>query len=114
MHAWDESSGYGPPLDRARPLGQPAEQSVQGPAVDDAIGGNACEPGMGEGDLRVPELRRGVSVTVQREDAAGRERAASQRVVEILPRRVAIDLDGDATTRGGREHGIPVGDHARA
>ena len=56
----------------------------------------------------------GVRVAVEREDAAGVQRAARQHMVDVLPPRIAVDLDRDGRARGGLEDAIPVRHHARA
>ena len=47
-------------------------------------------------------------VGVEREQAARGVGGARQVVVEILPRRIAVDLDGDAARRGRGEDARPV------
>ena len=53
-------------------------------------------------------------VAVEREVAAGHDRALGKRVVEVLPGRVAIELDGNALPRSEREHRVRIGDDPRA
>ena len=68
-----------------------------------------CERG-----LRVGQLRRRVRVAVEREETARFEGAGGQRVIEVLSRRIAIDLDRDAALGRGCKYRVPVGDDARA
>jgi len=63
---------------------------------------------MREGGLDVGKLVDGVSVTIEREPTAVRERARRQREVEILACRIAVDFDGDAFFRRDRKDGLPV------
>ncbi len=63
---------------------------------------------MGDGGLRIGELGRGVGVAVEGKDAVGPERQSGQRVVDILSRRVAVDLDGHPSSGGRVEHSVPV------
>jgi hypothetical protein len=53
-------------------------------------------------------------VTVEGEDAPGRERASGQRVIEILPGWIAVDLDRDTFMSGAREDRVPVSDDSSA
>ena len=69
---------------------------------------------MGDGDQRIVELRGRVRVAVEREQAAGADRARRQRVVDVLARGIAVDLDRDAGARGLCEYRVPVGRDARA
>ena len=69
---------------------------------------------MRESGLRVRELRDGMRIAVEREEAPRVKGTGRQRVIEILPRGVAIDLDGHASLGGRSEHRVPVGDDARA
>src|SRR5215510_3477260 len=74
--------------------GEPCEQLVGRPAIDDAIRGHTGETGVRDGGFRIRELRRGVCVAVEREQAARVDGTLGELVVDILPRRVAVDLDG--------------------
>ena len=60
-------------------MGGPVEQALEGPRVDDALGGDAGEPRVRDGDLGVAPLADGVRVGVEREEAArgGAARARS-------------------------------------
>ena len=83
------------PATRAALASQPLQQRRRVPAVDDPRGGDAREPRVRPRDVRVPELVGVVRVAVQREEAAGVERLRGHLVIQILPRRVAVDLDRD-------------------
>ena len=49
-------------------------------------------------------------VAIQGEEASGRQGAAGQSVVQVLPCGIPIELDRHASLRRRMEHGIPVGD----
>ena len=55
-----------------------------------------------------------MGVAVEGKNATRCESIRGQGVIEILPRRIAVDLDRDATTGRSREHGVPVRDDAGA
>ena len=56
----------------------------------------------------IGQLARRVRVAVEREQAAGSQRVAGQRVVQILARRIAVDLDRDPAGRRRLEHQRPL------
>ena len=59
-----------------------------------------------------PQLRRGVRIAVEREQAAGVESLPRQDVMHVLTMPVAVDFDGDAALRRFREHPRPIRHHA--
>ena len=69
---------------------------------------------MCESGLAIRELRCGVRIAVECEETAGRQGVGRQRVIEILPCRIAIDFDRHASLSRGDEHRVPIGDHTRA
>ncbi len=77
-------------------------------------GGDAGEARVRDGGLGVDQLRRRMRVAVERKDATRCEGIRGQGVVEVLPRRIAVDLDRDARAGGSREHDLPVRDDAGA
>ena len=64
---------------------------------------------MRDGRLGVGELARRMCIAVEREQASGADRLAREREIEILPRWVAVDFDGDICTLCGFEDRVPVG-----
>src|SRR4051812_33033402 len=68
--------------------GGPLEQPVDLPAVDDAVAWHAGEARVGNGRLDVGELRDGVGVAVEGDQAPGLGGAADHRVIEVLSVRV--------------------------
>jgi len=64
---------------------------------------------MSNRDLGIAQLIGGVSVAIEREQAAGIAGAAGNLEIEILTRRVAIDLDRDPSIRRGGKHLVPIG-----
>ena len=83
---------------------QPFEQAIERPAVDHALARHAGQARVGDRGFGVGPLVHAVGVAVEREQAAGLDGLPRQLVVEILPRRIAIDLDGHAARRGLCEH----------
>jgi hypothetical protein len=69
---------------------------------------------MCERDLGIRELRSGVRIAVQREDAPRFEGARRHRVIEVLARGITVNLDRDASLRGRRKYDFPVRYQARA
>src|SRR5215208_1225489 len=53
-------------------------------------------------------------IAVEGKQTSGGESTTRQAVVEVLPRRIAIDLDGNSSTRGHREHAVPFSMHPGA
>ena len=68
-----------------------------------------CESGFG-----IRQLGGGVCVAVECEQTPGRQGVGRQRVIEILPRGIAIDFDRHASLSRRGEHCAPIGDHTRA
>ena len=95
-------------------LSQPREQSVQRPAVDDAVGGDTRKPRVSEGGVRVGQLIGRMRVAVERKETTRIEGSTGQAVVDILPRRVAVNLDGHRFVGGNSKHGTPVRHHTGA
>ena len=61
------------------------------------------------------ELRRCMRIAVEREEAPRFKGAGGQRVIEVLSRRISIDLNRDATLSGRGENTVsPVGDDTGA
>ena len=56
----------------------PGQQPVERPAVDDALGRNPGQPRVGHGDVGIGQLVRRVRVAVEREQAAGGQRARAR------------------------------------
>src|ERR1700719_53001 len=63
--------------------------------------------------LREFPFRGRVRVAVEREDAAGAERAARQPVIDVLTSRIPIDLDRHGCARRRLEDTLPVRPHTR-
>jgi hypothetical protein len=61
-----------------------------------------------ERGFRIAQLRCRVRVAVEREQASSRKCAGCQRVVEILPSWIAVDLNRHALVRSDREDGVPI------
>lgn len=59
--------------------------------------------------LRIPELAGGVRVAVEREQTPGGDGTLREVVVDVLPRRIAIDLDRHIGLRRRPEHLLPAG-----
>src|SRR5262245_38501643 len=91
-------------LARSSPLQELGER----PRVYHGGDGDSGEPSMRNGGVHVVEFRRAVSVSVEREETAGVERLAREVVVDVLPRRVAVDFDGDIRLLRRRKHARPV------
>ena len=53
-------------------------------------------------------------IAVEGEEAARFQRASGQGVIEVLSRRIAIDLNRHAALYRCREHGVPIGNDAGA
>ena len=51
-------------------------------------------------------------IAVEGKDTAQREGLPRHCVIEVLARRIAVDLDGHTTLRSGLKHNVPVRDHA--
>jgi hypothetical protein len=51
-------------------------------------------------------------VAIESEEAAVRKGARRQLVVDVLPGRIAVDLDRDPMGRGRGKHAIPIRDDA--
>ena len=68
-----------------------------------------CESGLG-----IRELRSGVRIAVEREEAPGLQGIGGQRVIEILPCGIAIDFDRYAQLSRRGEHCVPTRYHTRA
>ena len=62
----------------------------------------------------VRELRRRVRIAIEREEAARFKGAGGQRVIEVLSRWIAIDLNRDAALSGRCKYRVPVGDDTGA
>jgi len=67
---------------------------------------------MSQRDVGVAQLKRRMGVAVQREQATGSERRLRQRVIKILPGRIAVNLDGDPGACRRRKHHRPIGHDA--
>ena len=68
---------------------------------------------MGDRRFDVCQFAHAVRVAVEGEETPEREGALRHGEVEVLPRRVAVELDRNPQFRRGREHEIPVGGNAR-
>ena len=64
--------------------------------------------------LGIGELCRGVRIAVEGEEAARFQRASGQGVIEVLSRRIAIDLNRHAALYRCRKHSVPISNHAGA
>ena len=65
---------------------------------------------MRKGGLGIHELRGGVGIAVEGEDAASFKSVRGHRMVEVLPGRISIDFDRDASLGRRFEHRAPIGD----
>ena len=64
---------------------------------------------MSQGSFRVGQLSRRMSIAVERKETTRIEGATGQAVIDILPRRVAVNLDGHRLVGRNSKHGTPVG-----
>ena len=64
---------------------------------------------MGERGFGVREIRLAVRVAVEREQTTGRHRHPGEIVVDVLPRWIAVDLDGHMRPSRRGEDRLPVG-----
>src|SRR5262245_18561126 len=92
-----------PPL----PAG-PIEQPLHRPAVDDAVGWDACKPRVSDGCLRVGELFGAVGIAVEGEQAPALDGEPCKIVIDVLARGVAVDLDRHMALRRFGEDAPPV------
>src|SRR5258708_17784953 len=76
-----------------RPLAQPIPELSGLPAVDDAVGGDPGDAGVGDCVVGERKLGDAVRVAVEREDAAFVHRHRGQLVIDVLPAPVAVALD---------------------
>ena len=104
VEAWG-TDAFGSVAEPLSGLGaEPPLEGVHGPAVDDAFARNAGEPGVrdrrfGEDAAATYRARR------CRARIDSRHRARARRaVIEILPRGIAVDLNGHAAASPLREH----------
>ena len=67
---------------------------------------------MRERRLGIPPLIGAVRVAVDRKQTATRDRAPREVVVEILPRRIAIELDRHTDRAAAIEYLLPIRGHA--
>jgi hypothetical protein len=98
----------------ARRIRQPRKKLIERPAVHNSVCRNVREPGMCQGGVRVRQLRRRMGVAVQREEASRITGTDRQGVIEVLSRRIAVDLNRHGSFRRKRKYAVPVGNHARA
>ena len=94
-------------LDRRPSLVHPLNQLLNRPTVDHAIGGHAGEPSMCKRRIGVAEFRARVRVAVDGNQTAGRNGPPSQLEIQILPCRIAVDLDRDPRPCGRGEDIVP-------
>jgi hypothetical protein len=95
-------------------LAEPAAEALEGPAIDDTVAGNSREARVSRRCLHIGELTRGVGIAVECKQASSIDRLLRQRIVEILTRGIAVELDGNARARRGREDGTPIRYHPGA
>jgi hypothetical protein len=55
-----------------------------------------------------------MGIAVEREEAIECQRTMRQRVIQVLSRRVTVELDGDATLCRRGKYGVPLRDDAGA
>jgi len=80
---------------------QPLQQLLRGPAVDDVV---LCQPGAAGGGNSIEqhvEIGFGVRVGVDTDGDTKFFSAADVHVIQIEPRWMGVDLQGDACLRGG-------------
>ena len=65
---------------------------------------------MRDGGFHVRELARRMRVAVEREQTLRGNRALRELVIDVLPRRIPVDLDRDARLLRRREYAIPTED----
>jgi len=73
-----------------------------------SLGHSVTEPCVRDRGVRILEFSAAVRVAVEREHAAGVYRTACKRVIDVLPRRIAVDLDRDLVSGGLREDTWPI------
>ena len=88
---------------------EPFHQPLERPVLTMRSVGTPGQPRVRHRGVRIGELARGMRVAVEREQATGRHAAPGEVEVDILPRRIAVDLDRDMRARRRREHRVPVG-----
>src|SRR5262249_60139239 len=94
-----------------RLLLRPFEQPGRRPGVDHARRGNAGEPRVRQRIILVPQLAARMRVAVEREQAAGVERLARERVIQVLAIGIAVELDRDLMALRFSEYLVPARDH---
>src|SRR5581483_9323516 len=87
---------------------RPLEQAIERPRVDDAVARHAGVTGVRDRRFRVLELADRVGVAVEGEEASAVDRRGRKLEIDILPGRIAVDLDRDAAAGRGREHLRPL------
>ena len=97
-----------------RRIRDPSQKPIDRPAVHDPVGRNAGQARVCHRGLGICQLTRRMRVAVEGEEAARFQRASGQGVIEVLSRRIAIDLNRDAALCRRRKHGVPIGDDACA
>jgi hypothetical protein len=90
----------------------PTEEAIEPPAIDHALGWNPSESRMGNCGFCIPELARRMRVAIERKIAASSECASRQIMIDVLPRWIAVDFNGDIDVGRGAEYCLPVGTHA--